>query len=107
MDTNEIEVKKRLDDIFEYLVRLTDRSERLEGEIRELRGEVNGLRGEVTGLRTEMKAGFAKVEKELRTMNGKLGLLQEDVLTVRADQRDLEKRVGTIEVEIETRKLAS
>lgn len=100
MDTNEIEVKKRLDDIFEYLVRLTDRSERLEGEIRELRGEV-------TGLRTEMKAGFAKVEKELRTMNGKLGLLQEDVLTVRADQRDLEKRVGTIEVEIETRKLAS
>lgn len=43
-------------------------------------------------LEDEMRNGFRKVERQV-------GLLAEDVLIVRADQRDLEKRVNKIEQE--------
>jgi hypothetical protein len=43
-------------------------------------------------LENEMRGGFRKLERQV-------GLLAEDVLVVRADQRDLEKRVTKLETE--------
>jgi len=59
----------------------------LKGEIADVRTELAETRAE---LRAEMQAGFRK-------LGLKIELLNEDSLTLRADQRQLERRVETLE----------
>jgi chromosome segregation ATPase len=61
--------------------------ERALAEIAETRAE---LKAEIAELRSEMRDGF-------RTLGSKMDVLNEDVLTVRAEQRLLGKRVQDLE----------
>jgi hypothetical protein len=64
--------------------------ERALAEIAEIRSELAETRGEIAELRSEMTDGF-------RTLGSKMDVLNQDVLTVRADQRLLGKRVQDLE----------
>jgi len=57
-----------------------------------IQGEVTAFRGDFEGFRRETNDNF-------RLVNDKLDVLNDDVLTVRARQRDLEKRVTRLEQE--------
>ena len=79
----------RLDSIDARLTTLEDKVERRMQETRPIWEQVLAKLG---NLEDEMRNGFRKLERQV-------GLLAEDVLTVRADQRDLEKRVNKLETE--------
>jgi hypothetical protein len=79
----------RLDSIDARLTTLEDKVERRMQETRPIWEQVLAKLGE---LENEMRGGFRKLERQV-------GLLAEDVLVVRADQRDLEKRVTKLESE--------
>jgi chromosome segregation ATPase len=56
---------------------------------------------EIADLRTEMNQGIEKLSNEvngaLRKVEDKIDVLNENILDVRADQRDLKRRVETLE----------
>jgi chromosome segregation ATPase len=64
--------------------------ERALAEIAEIRSELAETRGEIAELRSEMRDGF-------HTLGSKMDVLNQDVLTVRAEQRLLGKRVQDLE----------
>ena len=64
--------------------------ERALAEIAEIRSELAETRGEIAELRSEMRDGF-------QTLGSKMDVLNEDVLTVRAEQRLLRKRIDDLE----------
>jgi hypothetical protein len=72
--------------------RLTTLEERVERRMQETRPIWEQVLAKLGGLENEMRGGFRKLERQV-------GLLAEDVLVVRADQRDLEKRVTKLETE--------
>jgi hypothetical protein len=78
-----------LDSIDARLIALEDKVDRRLLETRPIWEQVLGR---LDGIETEMRNGFRKLERQI-------GLLAEDVLVVRADQRDLEKRVSKLESE--------
>lgn len=53
---------------------------------------LDSFEARLENLETEMRSGFRKLERQI-------GLLAEDVITVRADQRDLERRMDKLESE--------
>jgi hypothetical protein len=79
----------RLDSIDARLTTLEDKVEHRMQETRPIWEQVLAKLGE---LDSEMRSGFRKLDRQV-------GLLAEDVLVVRADQRDLEKRVTKLESE--------
>jgi hypothetical protein len=79
----------RFDSIDARLMTLEDKVDRRLQETRPIWEQVLTKLG---NLEDEMRNGFRKVERQV-------GLLAEDVLIVRADQRDLEKRVNKVEQE--------
>lgn len=79
----------RLDSIDARLTTLADKVDRRLQETRLIWEQVLAKLG---NLENEMRNGFRKLERQV-------GLLAEDVLIVRADQRDLEKRVNKLEPE--------
>lgn len=62
----------------------------LESKVGSLESRVQNLEGEVVGLREEMRTGFHHVGRYLLK-------LSEEFMDVRADQRDLEKRIDELE----------
>ena len=98
MSTDFQEVKVRLEALEKTVnERLYDTKpiwERALAEIAEARAEVAEtraeLKAEIAELRSEMRDGF-------RTLGSKMDVLNEDVLTVRAEQRLLGKRVQDLE----------
>ena len=78
-----------LDSIDARLPALEDKVDRRLLETRPIWEQVLGR---LNSIETEMRRGFRKLERQI-------GLLAGDVLVVRADQRDLEKRVGKLESE--------
>ncbi len=79
----------RLDSIDTRLTTLEDRVDRWLQETRPIWEQVLTKLG---NLENDMRTGFRRLERQM-------GLLAEDVLVVRADQRDLEKRVDKLESE--------
>jgi len=79
----------RLDSIDARLTALEDKVDRRMQETRPIWEQVLAKLG---NLADETRNGFRKLERQV-------GLLAEDVLIVRADQRDLEKRVNKLEPE--------
>ncbi|HEX8889017.1 MAG TPA: hypothetical protein VF779_07560 [Pyrinomonadaceae bacterium] len=79
----------RLDSIDTRLMKLEDKVDQRLKETRPIWEQVLTRLG---GLETEMRNGFRKLERQV-------GLLAEDVMIVRADHRDLEKRLTKIESE--------
>jgi hypothetical protein len=79
----------RLDSIDARLRTLEDKVDRRLQETRPIWEQVLAKLG---NLEDEMRNGFRKLERQV-------GLLAEDVLVVRADQRDLEKRMNKLEPE--------
>jgi hypothetical protein len=73
-------------------VRLTTLEDKVERRMQETRPIWEQVLAKLDGLETELRNGFRKLERQV-------GLLAEDVLVVRADQRDLEKRVTKLESE--------
>lgn len=76
------------------------------GETRsELKGEIAEVRTELAETRAELKAELAETKAELRAemkdgfrkLGIKIELLNEDSLTLRADQKQLDRRVETLE----------
>jgi chromosome segregation ATPase len=65
------------------------RAEMREG-IAEVRVEIGEVRVEIGNLRVEMEAGSRRVER-------KIDILNQNILDVRADQRELEERVTKLE----------
>jgi CO dehydrogenase/acetyl-CoA synthase beta subunit len=79
----------RLDSIDARLMTLEDKVDR---RLQETRPIWKQVLARLEKLENEMRNGFRKLERQV-------GLLAEDVLVVRADQRDLEKRVTKLEPE--------
>jgi|SRR5687767_7855970 len=55
-------------------------------------GRMGNLEGKMGNLETEMRSGFRRLERMV-------GVLTDDVLEVRADQRDLDRRMDKLEDE--------
>ena len=72
--------------------RLTTLENKVDRRLQETRPMWEQVLAELGNLKDEMRNGFRKLERQV-------GLLAEDVLVVRADQRDLEKRVNKLEPE--------
>jgi chromosome segregation ATPase len=72
--------------------RLTTLENKVDRRLQETRPIWEQVLARLDNLENEMRNGFRKLERQV-------GLLAEDILTVRADQRDLEKRVGKLESE--------
>jgi hypothetical protein len=67
---------------------------RLEGQISSLREEiVNSFQGQFSSLREEMVKGFNKLNNKVMTLN-------EDTLDVRANQREILKRLNDLEITV-------
>jgi hypothetical protein len=67
---------------------------RLEGQISSLREEiVNSFQGQFSSLREEMVKGFNKLNNKVMTLN-------EDTLDVRANQREILKRLNDLEMTV-------
>jgi hypothetical protein len=67
---------------------------RLEGQISSLREEiVNSFQGQFSSLREEMVKGFNKLNNKVMTLN-------EDTLDVRANQREILKRLNDLEISV-------
>jgi hypothetical protein len=67
---------------------------RLEGQISSLREEiVNSFQGQFSSLREEMVKGFNKLNHKVMTLN-------EDTLDVRANQREILKRLNDLEISV-------
>ena len=82
-------VLTRLDSIDARLIKLEDK---VDQRLKETHPIWEQVLTRLEGLETQMKNGFRKLERQV-------GLLAEDVMIVRADQRDLEKRLTKIESE--------
>src|SRR5947209_4969877 len=79
----------RLDSIDTRLTNLEDKVDR---RLKETRPIWEQVLARLNSMEEEMRNGFRKLERQM-------GLLAEDVMIVRADQRDLEKRVSKLESE--------
>jgi len=79
----------RLDSIDTRLTNLEDKVDR---RLKETRPIWEQVLARLNSMEEEMRSGFRKLERQM-------GLLAEDVMIVRADQRDLEKRVSKLESE--------
>ncbi len=86
---------------------------RIQGEIQSVRGEVETVRGQVETVRREMHEEIQALRRELhdeidtlreemlthfRKLETKFQLLIEDTMDVRANQRDLSKRLDGLDV---------
>ena len=75
---------------------------RIEGQIQSVLGDVQSVRGEVETLRRQLHDETQSLREEMRTLFRKLEtkfqLLIEDSMDVRANQRDLSKRMDELDV---------
>lgn len=62
-----------------------------------MRGMRDEARDEMRGLRDEMRAGFEAVKKRLDSVERKIGILNKDVLDVRAGLAGIDSRVTDLE----------
>ena len=83
-------------------LRIEGRIQSVLGEVQSVRGEVQSVRGEVEVVRRELHDEIQSVREEMRTLFRKLEtkfqLLIEDSMDVRANQRDLSKRMDELDV---------
>lgn len=70
--------------------RLTSPEDKVDRRLQETRPIWEQVLARLDNLETELRTGFRRIERQV-------GLLAEDVMIVRADQRDLEKRMGRLE----------
>ena len=62
-----------------------------------LEARVGGLEGKVGGLEAEMRAGFEKLEDQMRRFEYKMDIMSEQWLEMRADLRAVERRTDALE----------
>jgi len=67
--------------------------------LNELIAGQSAMRDELTALREDFESFRRETNDNFRLVNNKLDVMNQDVLTVRAQQRDLEKRVTRLEQE--------
>lgn len=95
-------LERALAEIAATRAELAETRAELKGELAETRAEV---KGELAETRAELKAEIAETRAELRAemkdgfrkLGLKIELLNEDSLTLRADQKQLDRRVETLE----------
>src|ERR1043165_8932568 len=87
LSTLEDKVDRRLQETRPIWEQVLVRLDGVESNVGGLQSRVQTLEGEVTGLREEVRTGFHQVGRYLLK-------LSEEFMDVRADQRDLEKRMG-------------
>lgn len=86
------DLKRILASLDSMNARLASLEDKVDRRLLETRPIWEQVLGRLDSIETEMRSGFRKLERQV-------GLLAEDVLVVRADQRDLEKRVSKLESE--------
>ena len=82
-------LENRLDSLETRFTSLEDKVDR---RLQETRPIWEQALAKLNNLESDMRTGFRRIERQV-------GLLAEDVMIVRADQRDLEKRMSHIEQE--------
>ena len=96
IDTRLTTLEGKVDSIDTRLTTLEEKVDRRLMETRPIWEQVlarlDSLETGLDNLKDEMQSGFRRIERQVR-------LLAEDVLEVRADQRDLEKRMDKLEPE--------
>jgi len=55
------------------------------------------VRAHVNRQEKEVRDGFGRLEREMRQLGRKLDLLNQEFLTMRADQRDIDDRLDALE----------
>ena len=84
------------------------RFEQLETEMGTVKAEVGTVKAEMrtgfaqletrmSGIETEMRTGFEGVRGDVRHLGRKVDIMNQDLLKVRADQRDLEGHMDALE----------
>ncbi len=82
--------------------RIEGQIQSVRGEVQSVLGDVQSLRGEVEVVRRELHDETQSLREEMRTLfrrlETKFQLLIEDSMDVRANQRDLSKRMDELDV---------
>ena len=77
------------------------RFEQLETEMGTVKAEMRTgfaqLETRMSGIETEMRTGFEAVRGDVRHLGRKVEIMNQDLLKVRADQRDLEGHMDALE----------
>ncbi len=66
-------------------------------EVAELRAEIKEMRAEIKEVRGEMRVNFEAVRGDVRHLARKVDVMNQDLLDLRANQRDLEGRMDALE----------
>jgi chromosome segregation ATPase len=86
-----------IDGLAEQIKLTNSHVERLNPEVGELRTEVGELRTEVGSLRTEMRAGFDRVDHELRDIRGEVILQANQIINAQQQAMRATMRLDDIE----------
>jgi archaellum component FlaC len=87
----------RLDSIDAQLNSMNGRLEKLEARAYDTKPIWENALKEIGDLRVEMREGFEKMDTRFETLEQKLEILTDDVLTVRAKHKILDTRVRNLE----------
>jgi archaellum component FlaC len=73
------------------------RFDEIDGRFEKVEGRFVKVEGRLDNLEAEMRAGFEAVRGDIRHLTHKVELMTQDLMGVRADQRDLRVRVDALE----------
>ena len=63
----------------------------------EVQGRFEKVEGRLDQLEAEMRAGFETMRTDIRRLGRKVDVMNQDLLDLRANQRDLEQRMDALE----------
>jgi predicted RNase H-like nuclease (RuvC/YqgF family) len=90
MSSDEMTTKPTIETVLERISSLTEQVSSFAQQVTEIHEIVVELREGQEKFKDEISAGFKKIDR-------KLSVLNDNLLTMKADQRDLESRVETLE----------
>ena len=84
------EMKSRFEEV-------NGRFEEVNGHFEEVNGRFEKVDGRFDRLEAEMRAGFEAVRTDIRRLGRKIDVMNQDLIDLRGDQRDLEQRMDALE----------
>jgi chromosome segregation ATPase len=97
MESRLVNMESRQANIEQGLINLGTRSEALETRSEALENRIGEIQKYLSTFSTLVQAQFEKTQSLIRKLDRKFDLLNEDVMEVRSDQRDANRRMDKLE----------